>query len=105
MTNFTSQVSGLAMLALAALPIAALASGAHAAPSVVKVADLNLFSAQGAAAYEQRADAAGRAFCRSERSLTGRELCRTGVKVELNEKLASAKSAQMASQTHNFAAR
>ena len=105
MTNFTSKFSGLAMLALATLPIAALASGAHAAPAIVKVADLNLFSAQGIATYQQRADAAGRSFCRDERSLTGREGCRTGVKVELTEKLETAKSAQLASQSHNFAAR
>ena len=105
MTNFTNRISSLAMLALAALPIAALASGAHAAPAVVKVADLNLFTATGVNAYEPRADAAGRSFCRYERSLKGREVCRDGVSVELSEKLAMAKSAQLAAQSHNFAAR
>lgn len=105
MINFTNQISGIAMLALAALPITALASGAHAAPTVVKVGDLNLFSSDGVAAYQQRADAAGRSFCRYERSLTARATCRAGVETEISEKLAVAKSAQLAAQTNTFAAR
>lgn len=105
MTNFANQISGIAMLALAALPMAALATGAHAAPTIVKVADLNLSSSEGVATFQQRAEAAGRTFCRDERSLVVQESCRAGVKAELNDKLAMARSAQMAAQTQNFAAR
>ncbi len=105
MTNFTNQISGIAMLALAALPVAALATGAHAAPTVVKVADLNLFSAEGVAAFQLRAGAAGRTFCRDERSLVAQESCRAGVKAELEDKFAMARSAQLAAKTQNFAAR
>jgi UrcA family protein len=47
------------MLALAALPIAALATASHA-QTVVKVADINVLTPQGVSEFNQRADAAGR---------------------------------------------
>ena len=103
-TDLTSQISGLAMLALAALPIIALATPSNA-QTVVKVADINLLSPQGVSEFNQRADAAGRKFCLPERTLAGRASCVSGVKAELNEKLAVLKTAQLEQASQTFAAR
>ena len=102
--NLTSKISGLAMLALAALPIAALATASHA-QTVVKVADINLLSPQGVSEYNQRADAAGRKFCLPERTVAARASCRAGVKVELNEKLTAIRTAKLEHASQSFAAR
>lgn len=104
MTNFATRISGIAALALAALPIAALATAAHA-QTVVKVSDINLLSPQGVSEYTQRADAAGRAFCLSERTVAGHAACLKGVKIELNEKLTGLRTAQLERASQNFAAR
>ena len=104
MNNLTAQISGLAMLALAALPIAALATGAHA-HSVVRVADINLLTADGMATFHQRADSVARDFCSDERSLSARANCRIGVKAELNEKVAVIRAAQLARTNSTLAAR
>lgn len=105
MTNFASRISAAAMLALAALPIAALATGAHAAPVSFKVSDLNLASPEGQTAYDQRAEAAGRKFCAAERAVAARTACRAGVKLELSEKLDVIRAAAVARDTQAFAAR
>ena len=105
MTNLTSRISGLAMLALAALPMAALATGAHAAPVALKTADLNLFSPEGVATFQQRADAATRTFCREERVLAAHHACRAAVKAEIADKFAMIRSARIAALSNNFAAR
>ncbi len=104
MQDFASKISGAAMLALAALPIVALSTASHA-QTVVKVADINVLTPQGVSEFNQRANAAGLKFCLSERTLAGRAACRAGVKVELNEKLAVLKTAQLEQATKNFAAR
>ena len=101
--SMTSRISGLAMLALAALPMAALAGGAHAA-TVVKVSDLNLATAQGAATFQQRADSAALKFCADERSLTAHKACRAGVRAEVSEKGEAIRQAQ-AAQAQTLAAR
>ena len=41
-TSLTARIAGIATLALAALPAAAIPASAFAAPTTVKVADLNL---------------------------------------------------------------
>ena len=104
MTDFASKISGFAMLALAALPIAALATASHA-QTVVKVADINLLTPEGVAAYNQRADVAGRKFCLSERAVGAHASCLAGVKVELNEKLAAIRGARLEQASTTFAAR
>ena len=104
MTNYASKISGVASLVLAALPIAALTTAAHA-QTVVKVSDINLLSPQGVSEYSQRADAAGRKYCLPERTLAGRAACRSGVKAELNEKLTVLRTAQLEQATQSFAAR
>ena len=104
MQDFVSKISGAAMLALAALPIAALATASHA-QTVVKVADINVLTPQGVSEFNQRADAAARKFCLSQRTLSGRATCLVGVKTELNEKLAVLKTAQLERASQSFAAR
>ena len=104
MQDFASKISGIAMLALAALPIAALATASHA-QTVVKVADINVLTPQGVSEFNQRADAAGRKFCLPERTVAGRASCVAGVKAELNEKLTSLRMAQLEQASQTFAAR
>lgn len=104
MTNYASKISGVASLVLAALPIAALATAAHA-QTVVKVSDINLLSPQGVSEFNQRADAAGRKYCLPERTLAGRAVCQVGVKAELTEKLANLRTAQLEQASRTFAAR
>jgi len=103
MTDFASKISGVAMLALAALPIVALATPSNA-QTAVKVADINLLSPQGVSEYAQRADAAGRKFCIVERSPAAYATCRAGVKAELTEKMAALRTAQLQASS-TFAAR
>ena len=92
MTNITARLAGIATLALAVLPAAALTTAAHSAPYVqskVRVADLNLASAAGQAAFHQRTDAAARRFCSDVTSLNTLTACRAAVRAEVNEKVAS----------------
>jgi len=105
LNTLTNTISGLAMLALAALPIAALATASQAAAASVKVADLNLASQTGIAAFNQRADFAARKFCNTELSLSARANCHDGVKMELNEKMAAIRAVQASRAATTFAAR
>jgi UrcA family protein len=98
MTHVASRIAGLATLALAALPIAALSTAAHAAPGVVTVSDLDLNSAAGVAAFNQRAEAAAYSFCRStiqpKSPLRNPASCRAAIRIELTQKLPAAQYAQ-----------
>jgi len=95
MKNFTARIASVATLALAALPVAALSTAAHAQQSI-RIADLNLASGAGRAAFDQRVDTAARNFCRTERSLKLQAVCQSGVRAEANEKAAA--KVQMASR-------
>jgi UrcA family protein len=89
MTNFTARIAGVATLALAALPALALTTTAHAAshvPAAVRIADLNLATADGRAQLSQRAEAAAHKFCSSETTLDLKAGCEAGVRSEVNEK-------------------
>lgn len=89
MTNLTARIAGVATLALAALPAFALTTAAHAAnhvPATVRVADLNLSSADGQALFAQRTAAAAHQFCKSETSLNQKAGCEAGVRSEVTEK-------------------
>lgn len=103
-TDLTSKISGVAMLALAVLPIVALATPSNA-QTVVKVSDLNVLSPQGVSEFNQRADAAGRRYCLPERTVAGRDACLRGVKAELAEKLTVLRTARAEPATQTFAAR
>lgn len=103
-TDLTSKISGAAMLALAVLPIVALATPSNA-QTVVKVSDLNVLSPQGVSQFNQRADAAGRRYCLPERTVAGRDACLRGVKAELAEKLTVLRTAHVEQATQTLAAR
>ncbi len=104
MNSLTNRIASLAMLALASLPAAALATAAHA-QTTVKIADLNLLSAEGIATFSQRADYAARDYCSVERSLSAMAACRVAVKAELHEKADAIREAKLARATTSLAAR
>ena len=108
MTNVTARIAGIATLALAVLPMAALSTQAYAAPVAVQVADLNLDTEAGMAAFQQRADAAAQAFCRDHapgQVLARQAACIHVVRAEVGEKLAEARQTQLASRATLVAAR
>jgi UrcA family protein len=90
MTTLIARIAGVATLALAAAPVAALVTPAHAAGQErVYVSDLNLNTASGKAAFEQRVDHAARHFCSTELDLAQRAACQTAVREEADAKAAS----------------
>ncbi|WP_374471307.1 UrcA family protein [Phenylobacterium sp.] len=108
MTNFASRIAGVATLALAALPFAAISTAAAAAPVAVKVADLDLNSAQGLATFEARAEKAANAYCAANglgaRPVGDVAACRAAVRQEIQDKLPAVQQAQVARAT-TYAAR
>jgi len=107
MNDLTNRISAVAMLALAALPIASLPASALAAPAParVNIADINLLTPEGMAAFQRRADYAARDFCRDERALSAAAACRVAVKEEFSEKVTALRSAQLEQASKTFAAR
>jgi UrcA family protein len=105
MKNLTAQISGVAMLALAALPIVSLPASALAAPAVVKIADIDLLTPEGMSTFDKRAEYAARDFCRTERGLGAAATCRDGVKAELTEKVGAIRAAKLDGASKTFAAR
>ncbi|HEX4711881.1 UrcA family protein [Phenylobacterium sp.] len=91
LNKLTARIASIATLALAALPAAALTTAAYAQPhhTSVQVADLNLATAAGRTAYQQRLDIAARRFCSNETTLNAQAACRAGVRAEVNAKLAA----------------
>ncbi len=96
MKSLTKCFAGMAGLALAALPIAALSTAAHAqtaptgyAQESVRVGDLNLSAPSGKAVFDQRVDHTARHFCSNERNLGLKAACQAGVRSEANEKAAA----------------
>ncbi len=104
MKDLTNRISSIAMLALAALPIVALATPSNAA-TVIKVRDINVLTAQGSATFNDRANVAVMKFCAHERQLSARAACMTGARVEIEEKFAGLKTAQLERASQNLAAR
>ena len=102
--SLTNRVSSVALLALAALPMVALASGAHAA-TTVRVSDLNLLSTDGVAAYQERANVAARAYCDDNAIIQQRMSCKAAVKAELADKMTALRQAQLAKASTALAAR
>jgi UrcA family protein len=99
MQDFTARFAGVFMLTLAAVPLAAgLASAAQAAPAVIRIADLDMRTAAGRAAFDHRAGRAAREVCADLRSARLRDTaCEAQVKREAAEKLAEVRQAQRAS--------
>jgi hypothetical protein len=92
------------MLALAALPIVALATPSNA-PDRCEGRGHQPALPPGRVRLHQRAEAAGRKFCLPQRTLAGRASCVAGVKAELNEKLTDLKTARLEQASQTFAAR
>jgi UrcA family protein len=86
----SSTLAAAATLAMAAIPMLALATNANAAPAVtVQVADLDTLTPAGAQAYAQRVDDAADRFCRQANPnmrLTERAYCVSAVKAEMADK-------------------
>ncbi|WP_332766188.1 UrcA family protein [Phenylobacterium sp.] len=102
---FKSTLAGVATLALAIIPVAALATAAHAAPVTIRAADIDTLSPEGVQAFHQRAEAAARKFCRAEtlnqRSLVANARCMEAVRVEISEKFAARNTALAAQRQAN----
>jgi UrcA family protein len=77
----SEKLTAIAPNQFAALPVA------HA-PRSVRIADLNLASAAGKAAFAQRIAIAAGQVCGDERDLSIRHACKMGVHAEVTEKLA-----------------
>jgi UrcA family protein len=97
MTTLIARIAGYATLALAAAPVAALVTPAHAAGQErVYISDLNLATASGKATFDARVDHAARHFCSVEQNLAQRTACQTAVREEADAKAAS--TTQLASR-------
>ncbi len=109
MFKLTNTVTGLATLALAALPVLALTSAAHAAPMTVKVGDLS--ASAGVVAFEQRLDRASAKICADQKLGAGPRVvntaaCVAAVRAEAVSGLSdSQRSMIAASGRSEFAAR
>ena len=98
MFKLTQTVSGIASLALAAIPMLALTTAAHAAPMRVSVGDL---STAAGVAFEQRIDKLSNTMCQGLTQGVGPRMvntdgCREAVRAEAIEKLSSAQRSQIA---------
>jgi len=87
---FKATLAGVATLALAIIPVAALGTAAHAAPITIRAADIDTLSPEGAQAFHQRAEKAARKFCRTATvgtpSLRDKANCKAAVQAEIAEK-------------------
>ena len=99
MFKLTQTVSGIASLALAAIPMLALTTAAHAAPMSVTVGDLS--TAAGVAAFEQRIDKVAGNVCHGLTQGVGTRMvktdgCREAVRAEAIDKLSATQRSQIA---------
>ena len=104
MTNYAAKISGVAMLLLAALPIASLPASALA-ETRVRVSDIDLLTSEGMATFNKRASNAAATYCGDVYSLNARARCRVAVKAELNDKVAVIRAAKLEQASKSFAAR
>jgi len=99
MSKLTSKIASAATLALAAIPMLALTTAAHAAPMNVKVGDLS--SAAGVAAFEQRLDKVATKLCAAQRQDVGPRIvntegCIEAVRAEALDRLTQSQRSQVA---------
>ena len=104
-TSLTNRVASLATLALAALPMTALSTAAHASPASVVVKDLNLLSPQGNAVLEKRINAATLKYCAGRKAISDTQACHEGVREELAQKAEAVRRSQQAALTSTYAVR
>ena len=98
MKDYIARFAGVATLALAALPVAALTTAAHAQSGKVYVADLNLATAAGQKTATSRIVHLSREMCVNERNLTQKDACESAVSHEARAQLAQVTSSQFASR-------
>ena len=99
MSKLTSKIASAATLALAAIPMLALTTAAHAAPMTLKVGDLS--SAAGVAAFEQRLDKVAAKMCDAQRLDVGTRMVKTegcieAVRAEAIDSLTQSQRSQVA---------
>ncbi len=104
MTNYAANISSVAMLLLAALPIASLPAAALAQTSV-KVSDIDPLTPEGMATFKSRAQNAASRYCGDIYALNARASCRIAVKAELNDKMAVIRAARLEQVSKSLAAR
>lgn len=104
----STTLAGFATLALAAVPALALTTAAHAEPVVVKVSDIDMTSADGARALDQRVTVAAREFCTipaNQGGLTARANCMRSVRAEVQDNLVARDTMLAKTQTTELARR
>ncbi|HEX2560382.1 UrcA family protein [Phenylobacterium sp.] len=106
MTNYVNKIAGIAAIALAALPLVAIAGVAEAAS--VKIGDIDPSTVEGQLEFQSRVKDAANDYCRAN-ALTGSRLashrtCVAAVHDEMNEKLVKVQQAK-AEKAQAYAAR
>ncbi|MBP7650605.1 MAG: UrcA family protein [Phenylobacterium sp.] len=99
MSKLTTKIVSAATLALAAIPMLALTTAAHAAPMSLKVGDLS--TAAGVAAFEQRLDRVANKMCAAQRQDVGPRIvntdgCVEAVRAEAMDSLTQSQRSQVA---------
>ncbi|MDP2009158.1 MAG: UrcA family protein [Phenylobacterium sp.] len=99
MSKLTTKIAAAATLALAAIPMLALTTAAHAAPVNLKVGDLS--TAAGVAAFEQRLDRVSKNMCDAQRLDVGTRMVKTqgcieAVRAEAIDSLTQSQRSQVA---------
>lgn len=89
MKDFTARFAGIATLALAALPMAALTTTAHAQTSRMVVSDINMSSTAGQKTLTSRIAHLSHEVCANERNITQKSVCEAAVAGEAREKVAA----------------
>ena len=105
MTNFAAQISGVAMLVLAALPIVSLPAAAFAETASVRVSDIDVLTREGMATFRTRAQNAASNYCGDLQSLSARAHCRIAVKADLNDRIAVIRAARLEQASKPLAVR
>lgn len=99
MSKLITKLAAAATLALAAIPMLALSTAAHAAPVNLKVGDLS--TAAGVAAFEQRLDRVAKNMCDAQRLGVGTRMVKTqgcieAVRAEAIDSLTQSQRSQVA---------
>ncbi|MGC1301882.1 MAG: UrcA family protein [Caulobacteraceae bacterium] len=91
MSKLINVLTTVATLAMAAVPLSAIGTVAHAAEVRIQVADLDLSNPADAARFQDRVERAAHAFCRNvPEPLANQTACRSAVRDEAVQRLGSA---------------
>jgi UrcA family protein len=90
MSKLINVLTTVATIAMAAVPLSAIGTVAHAAEARIHVADLDLSNPADAARFQVRVDRAARQFCRNvAQPLANRAPCQAAIREEAVEHLGS----------------